>query len=461
MADVFERLRAREFGRLDAAGHAYLDYTGSGLYAESQVLRHTELLRREVLGNPHTESPTSLPATRRVQAARARILEFFDADPVEYDVIFTPNASGALKLVGESFPFQPGSRLLMTADNHNSVNGIRSFAAARGAAVEYMPLDAHMRAGPLEGYLAGGPPAAPSIFAFPAQSNFSGVRHPLEWVALARAAGYRVILDAAAFVPTSRLRLSAVTPDFVSVSFYKMFGYPTGVGALIARQEALAELRRPWFAGGTVRFVSAQNREHLLKLSAEAFEDGTLDFLAIAAVPIGLDLLQELGMEAIGAHVLALTQRLLDGMGSLRHSNGAPLVRVYGPTETRARGGTVALNALDPDGNLVPYEHVEALAAEHRISVRGGCFCNPGAAEFAFGYNAAESYRCFHTMAPADFTLQQFSTCMQGMPVGAIRASLGLASNETDVERLLDVLALLRDRPAPPRSTMVPEIVPG
>ncbi len=460
MSVALETLRSREFHRLDAAGQVYLDYTGSGLYAESQLRRHAELLRSEVLGNPHSESPTSLAATAHVQAARAAILQFFDADPAEYEVIFTANASGALKLVGESFPFGPGSRLLMTADNHNSVNGIRCFAGARGATVEYLPLDEELRAGPLEAYL-GALPAGPSLFAFPAQSNFSGVKHPLEWAALARSAGYRVLLDAAAFVPTNPLRLSAVGADFVSVSFYKMFGYPTGVGALIARREALGELRRPWFAGGTVRFVSAQNQEHLLKLSAEAFEDGTLDFLGIAAVPFGLELLSGLGMEAIQTNVLALAERLLRGLAGLRHSDGAPLIRTYGPPGIQGRGGTVAFNVLDPAGTLVPYEHVEALAAEHRISIRGGCFCNPGAAEFAFAYNATESYRCFHTMAPSDFTLQQFSSCMRGMPVGALRASVGLASNAADIARLLDVLGMLRDRPAPARSRSVPDVVPG
>ncbi len=166
-------------------------------------------------------------------------------------------------------------------------------------------------------------------------------------------------------------------------------------------------------------------------------------------------------MDAIGTHVRALTERLIEGLAALRHTDGAPLVRIYGPLHTRGRGGTVALNALDPEGRIVPYEHVERLTAEKRISVRGGCFCNPGAAEFAFGYNAQESYRCFHTMPPADFTLQQFSVCMHGMPVGAIRASVGLASNESDVQRFVDLLATLRDQPAPPRSTTVPEIVPG
>ena len=459
MTDRFGELRAREFGRLDAGGHAYLDYTGSGLYAESQLGRHMDVLRHEVLGNPHTESPTSLPATQRVQAAREDILRFFDGDPAEYEVIFTPNATGALRIVGESFPFQPGSRLLMTADNHNSVNGIRSFAGAKGAAVEYMPLNGELRAGPLEAYL-GGTPAAPSLFAFPAQSNFSGVKHPLEWVELARAAGYRVVLDAAAYVPSNRLSLRQTPADFVSVSFYKMFGYPTGVGALIARKQALEELHRPWFAGGTVRFVSAQNREHLLKGVPEGFEDGTLDFLAIAAVPAGLELLRRVGMEAIGEHVMALAARLLEGFAALRHGNAAPLVRVYGPTHTQRRGATVAFNVIDPQGDVVDYPAVEAATAAACVSIRGGCFCNPGAAEFAFGYTAAESYHCFHTMTPADFTLQQFSVCMQGLPVGAVRASLGIASNAADVDRLLEVLASFRDRAAPPRPRL-PRVVAG
>src|SRR5205085_6847584 len=119
------------------------------------------------------------------------------------------------------------------------------------------------------------PRAGKGLFAYPAQSNFSGVRHPLSLVRYAQARGYRVLLDAAALVPTSRLSLRAVPADFVALSFYKMFGYPTGLGALIARHDALDRLRRPWFSGGTVEFVSVHHAAHLLKDGVEAFEDGT------------------------------------------------------------------------------------------------------------------------------------------------------------------------------------------
>ena len=73
-------------------------------------------------------------------------------------------------------------------------------------------------------------------------------------------AGYTVLLDAAAFVPTSPLSLREVRPDFVALSIYKISGYPTGVGALICRHEALRALVRPSFAGGTVEFVSVTER---------------------------------------------------------------------------------------------------------------------------------------------------------------------------------------------------------
>ncbi|MBP9945503.1 MAG: aminotransferase, partial [Vicinamibacteria bacterium] len=121
---ALDALRQREFGRLDEQGQVYIDYTGSGLYGVSQVRRHAEALIGEVLGNPHSESPASRLSTTLVEGCRRRVLDYFRADPGEYSVVFTANASHALKLVGESYPFGPGDIFLLTFDNHNSVNGI-------------------------------------------------------------------------------------------------------------------------------------------------------------------------------------------------------------------------------------------------------------------------------------------------------------------------------------------------
>ena len=89
-ASILERLRSDDFARLDRAGHVYLDYTGAGLYAESQLAEHLELLRANVFGNPHSLNPTSAAMTELVEQARAAVLDFFHASPDEYVAIFTP-----------------------------------------------------------------------------------------------------------------------------------------------------------------------------------------------------------------------------------------------------------------------------------------------------------------------------------------------------------------------------------
>lgn len=447
LAAQFEALRAEEYSRLDDGGHVYLDYTGSGLYAESQLRRHGQFLRERVLGNPHSENPASAAATRLVHEAREGVLDFFGADPARFTVIFTPNASGALKLVGEAFPFREGSRFVLPEDAHNSVNGIRIYAERAGAETVYLPLDGELRLASQDLPPAGD---APSLFAYPAQSNFSGVKHPLSLVRQAREAGYRVLLDAAAYVPTSPLDLDAVDPDFTAVSFYKMFGFPTGVGALIARTEALEVLERPWFAGGTVEFVSVQSRVHRLVTGPEAFEDGTPNFLAVAALREGFDLLRRVGMEQLQVRIGALTSRLLDILNGLRHDNGAPVVEIYGPKDNVDRGGTVSFNVIDPDGRVVPYGGVERAASDVNISLRGGCFCNPGAAEVAFGMPADKALECFRSTPRGSFTLRGFAECLDfQVAVGALRASVGIATNEADLDRLADFLAGYRNCVSP------------
>src|SRR5215469_3368044 len=135
-----DELRAKEYTRLDELGQVYLDYTGGGLYAESQLREHFEVLRGGVFGNPHSLNPTSRASTELDERARTFVLEFFQADPGEYTVIFTSNATNALKLLGEAYPFQPGGQYLLLFDNHNSVNGIREFARARGVSYTYLPV---------------------------------------------------------------------------------------------------------------------------------------------------------------------------------------------------------------------------------------------------------------------------------------------------------------------------------
>lgn len=421
----FPELRCREFARLDAQGQAYLDYTGAALYGASQVRAHMALLEAGLFGNPHSDSAPSRASTEAMERARHLVLRFLDVDESTHDVVFTANTTAAIKLVAEGYAFDPSTSLILSSDNHNSVLGIREYARRAGACVQMLRLDGELRLrDPL-------PPVNRGLLAFPAQSNFSGVRHPLSLVDDAHALGLDVLVDIAAYAPSRALSLRDCPADFAALSFYKLFGYPTGIGALIARREALSRLHRTWFAGGTVLYASVAADRHRLRPRHEGFEDGTPNFLGLAALDAGFALLDEVGMSQISAHVAHLTGLFLDGLASMPH------VRVYGPRNLTDRGGTVAFNV---DG--VSFSVVEQRAREAGVSLRGGCFCNPGASEAAFGLDTTQLASCLASLDD-DFSIERFSACA-GMSLGAVRASFGMATSEKDVYRALAVLATFR-----------------
>jgi len=438
--ESIDELRKKDYARLDAGEHVYLDYTGGGIYAESQIRKHHQLLQENVFGNPHSSNPTSLAATEMVESARNYILEFFNADPEEYLAIFTSNASGALKLLGESYPFA-GGRYLLTFDNHNSVNGIREFAHARGAEVTYIPVmlpEMRVDASQLDLELGRPSQSGHNLFAYPAQSNFSSVKHPLEWIEKAHAHGWDVLLDAAAFVPTSKLDLSVIKPDFVPISFYKIFGYPTGLGALLARKSALAKLHRPWFAGGTITVASVLGDKYYLADGAAAFEDGTLDYLNIPALEIGLRHIASIGYDVIGERVKTLTGWLLEHLTAMKHSTGEPLVKLFGPNCAEGRGGAVTVNFYDKNGQVFDHRFIESEANKMNISLRTGCFCNPGAGEVALGISRVELDVCFTRVGHEDrLSIDDFRHCIDGKASGAVRISVGPVTNFNDVQALL------------------------
>jgi molybdenum cofactor sulfurtransferase len=432
---ALDEVRASDYARLDRGGHTYLDYTGAGLYADSQMTEHMALLRERVFGNPHSVNAPSAASTALVERARECVLRFFNASPEDYVAIFTPNATGALRLVGEAYPFRPGDRFLLTFDNHNSVNGIREFARARGAETTYIPSaapDLRVDDELLPRYLSDTAGDHHNLFAFPAQSNFSGVQHPLEWIERAHARGWDVLLDAAAYVPTNVLDLGRLSPDFVAISFYKMFGWPTGVGCLLARRDALAKLERPWFSGGTIVAAFVQRDYYQSAPGAAHFEDGTVDYLNLPAIEIGLRLLERAGIATVHARVSALAAWLIDMLGALCHTDGSPAATIYGPRSCERRGATIAFNFLCRDGTIVDERYVDRVAREHNVALRTGCFCNPGAGEVAFTISR-------ETLVGGEFgggmTLDDYVEAL-GLPSGgAIRASLGLPTNFADVHR--------------------------
>ncbi|KAI3015392.1 hypothetical protein CBS147347_11199 [Aspergillus niger] len=465
---VLDHHRKIEYNYLDDGGHTYLDYTGSGLAAKAQYNAHNARLAAQAFGNPHSVSPTSENSTRLVERARAHVLSYFNASPDMYTAIFTQNATGAARLVGESYPFTRQKSFILTSDNHNSVNGIREYARAKNARTVYVPLQAQdLRVSPaaLASALGGQRRAwgvdwlamskrfrasrGRGLFAYPAQSNFSGVHHPLEWVTLAQQYGFDVLLDAAAYLPTNKLDLSDKNPqpEFIMVSWYKLFGYPTGLGCLIARRDALSRLSRPWFSGGSVKMVGVQLPWHVMAAEEVGFEDGTLNFLSIPDVQVGLEWLGRMNMTLVSTRVRCLTGWFLQRLLNLGHSDGSSMAEVYGPTDLTHRGGIVCFNFLDAKGHVVDERVVAQEMAAASISLRTGCFCNPGPAEKALRIDTRPLRRIRRRLRKGLIPLEAYIS-MGGLPSGgAIRVSFGVASNAADVNRFFGfVIKTYRDR---------------
>lgn len=432
---LFNKLRKTEYPTLDKLHHVYLDYTGGNLHPRSLVDKHHQYLNSAVFGNPHSGNPASKLSEKFIEEARNKVLEFFNAH--DYYCVFTANASGALQIVGECYPFSRGSHFLLTEDNHNSVNGIREYCRNKGGSFSYCSMnreDLAINYEELERRLSETHSSGEKLFAYPAQSNVSGVQHDLSLIELAHKHGWDVLLDAAAFAPTSRLDLTLVRPDFVSLSFYKIFGYPTGIGCLLIRKEKLQQLQKPWFAGGTVDVASVKFNGFFLKENHEKFENGTVNYLNIPAISSGLDYISNISMPAISCRIKELGNLFLQKIQSLQHSNGRPLVKLYGPKHMQKRGGTFLMNFYNAQGQPWPYHYIEEMANAERISIRTGCFCNPGIDELNNNLQEEELREYFTTRANGDANdMMQFFSRSRG----AVRVSFGIPTTTADIMRFI------------------------
>ncbi|EKM53775.1 uncharacterized protein PHACADRAFT_260279 [Phanerochaete carnosa HHB-10118-sp] len=440
---TLDALRRSDFARLDRSGETYVDYMGASLYPESLIRVHTGFLQRNVLGNTHSVNNSSQLSSRYAEEARQAVLSFFRAPP-GYTVVFTANATGALKLVGESFPFQEGSSFVLSADSHNSVHGIRQFAAWKDAKVVYIPcldqggVDTKTAMDVLSTQRAPHD-TAPALFALTAQSNVTNSKNNLGLIKHAKSLGYSVLLDAAALAATSVINLSDYPVDAMALSFYKMFGFPTGVGALIVKESFLAELSRPWFAGGTVDLVQAPGMVYRMSSELHSrFEDGTINFLNLPAITDGLRFLSAY-LPFLPIRLASLTHYLITSLAELKHDNGASVVRVLSRAPTRRpkavgeqaeTGSVVSVIFLSPTGEMLPLSFIEHAATTQNISLRTGCMCNPGGAAAILGLR--------NEMAMLDdrSTMRDFEVQV-GRELGVVRMSLGLASNFHDVYRVL------------------------
>ncbi|KAI0207670.1 Molybdenum cofactor sulfurase [Lamellibrachia satsuma] len=451
-----ENAKVTDFKRLK--GITYLDHAGTTLYSQRHLDAFYNDLSGNVYGNPHSDSESSRLSGDIVDRTRYRILQHFGVSAEDYHVVFTGGATAALQMVAQNFCFNNqrhnnektdsdvGGGFFYLLDNHTSVLGMRAVVSSRGHRSECVTrdeVDSWMSSPSALSHHHGN-----SLFAFPAQSNFSGQKYPLSWVAKVgrswseRTSRCYVLLDAAAFVATSPLDLRRYHPDFVSVSFYKMFGFPTGLGALLVRQGSHQLLQKTYFGGGTVQVALARELYHVHRKNvSERFEDGTVSFLDIVALGHGFDALEKIAgsMTEISQHTFQLARYVHHCLASFRHSNGVAIATIYCDNDFEdeaVQGSIVTFNLRRADESFIGYAQVDQLAQLHNIHLRTGCFCNMGACQGHLQLTSAQIKDNFkHGHVCGDNM-----DVVNGCPTGAVRVSFGYMSTLTDAKTFIQFI---------------------
>ena len=285
----------------------YLDHTGATLYAKSQLQNYHDDLMKNMYGNPHSSCLSSEQTLFMIDDVRQEILSFFKTSSDEYSVIFTCNATHGIKLTAENFEFQTGSDSMASRswfvylqDNHTSVIGIRAVALEKGVQVRVVDYQESLQetlslalenSSDLHGEAnessttrskvtsLTGTTCHNNLFVYPAMSNFSGRKYPFDWILSVQSekgpfsdeisGKWFVLLDTASYVSTSQLDLSLYRPDFVPISFYKLFGFPTGLGALLVSVRGTEALNKTYFGGGSVSAYASDTDFHVFKSSLQ------------------------------------------------------------------------------------------------------------------------------------------------------------------------------------------------
>ncbi|XP_023756038.1 molybdenum cofactor sulfurase isoform X2 [Lactuca sativa] len=361
---------------------------------------------------------------------------------------------------------------MYTIENHNSVLGIREYALNKGAAALAIDFEETAQSDTFgstkssikvsqypipkrsEARVSNKDPTGHTynLFAFPTECNFSGVRFNLDLIDMIKEDSERilggsqhsrgswmVLLDAAKGCSTEPPDLSKHKADFVVISFYKLFGYPTGLGALVVGNEAAKLLKKTYFSGGTVAASIAdidfvKRREGI----EESFEDGTLSFLNIASIRHGFNILNTLTTSAISRHTSSLARYTKNMLLALRHANGVEVCKIYGLHSLKAVysgvGPVISFNLKRSDGSWVGHREVEKLAFLSGIQLRTGCFCNPGACAKYLGLSHSDLI----SNIEAGHVCWDDYDILNGKPTGAVRVSFGYMSTFEDAWKFID-----------------------
>eukprot|EP00977_Amphora_coffeiformis_P012761 scaffold3226_cov160-Amphora_coffeaeformis.AAC.22 len=493
----------------ESCREVYLDYAGAALPWRSQLEQIGNQV--SILANPHSTGPAAARTARRMEHVQKRLLDWLDAQPGRlagiqrnrlnslkgqkdhdddddddldhhpgYEILFTSGTTQAMQIVAERLAWKAkcqncgrSSQFVCPVETHTSLIGMRGCALARGASFHCLPiaqLVSELNADkPPSWYKAHSQPClfcpaqVPNLLAVPLECNFGGNRTAFSqaWVQKLSQPGRPCwsLLDIAKAVSTGPVSLRRENPDFCTLSFYKIFGAPTGLGCLLVKRSILNEwlghvgsTEQLYYGGGSVDLLLPQQNITIPRSSPSllsSLNSGTCHFRGIVDLNHGFDIVDRLGMEAIRRHTLSLSRELFRRFRRLRHANNSPVVVFYGAWSNESAleaidiGPTLAFNLRRQDGSYVGFNEVAKLAALNRpypIQLRVGCFCNPGACQQALQLKediVLENHRKTGHVCGDDIDI------IDGMPTGAVRVSFGKDSTWEDLDALVSFVERL------------------
>jgi len=253
-----------------------------------------------------------------------------------------------------------------------------------------------------------------------AASNVTGYVTDVHRVAkLAHQYGAKIIVDGAQIVAHRSFSMLGETEDenidFFVFSAHKMYS-PYGGGAVVGLTEVLNEHMPEFYGGGTVRIVGDTKWDP--KDAPAKYEAGSPNYPGVVGLGKAIDILQEVGFDAIEEHEQVLIRRLIDG---LKQYDTAV---IYGDSEnTSDRVGVVTFNFTDANSHIL----AEQLSKLGGVATRRGAFC-------------AHPYVWRLLGIDADGAVEAYGSCDDVFTPGMIRVSFGIYNTEEEVDQLLAIL---------------------
>ena len=252
-----------------------------------------------------------------------------------------------------------------------------------------------------------------------AASNVTGYVTDVHRVAkMAHAHGAMIVVDGAQIVAHRQFKMMGETPeeniDFFVFSAHKMYS-PYGGGAVVGPWEILNQHMPEFYGGGIVKIVRDANVKY--KSAPDVYEAGSPNYPGIVGMAKAMEILQEVGFDAISAHEQVLNRKLIDG---LKKMDGIVL---YGDSENiDDRVGVVTFNFDDINSFVL----ASKLSDIGGVATRRGLFC-------------AHPY-VWRLMGISDEQASTYENCIDMNTPGMIRVSFGIYNTEEEVDQFLEIL---------------------